>query len=112
MPNLKTTFVAGQLYPRESNESARQMLTRLKASIPALEILGATEPPAAPSKWLASRWERLIVWDDVEKSASSAFHWSPAQFDAGRPHSRLSDWIEYPWGAPDQVILPGFHTAG
>ena len=30
--------------------------------------------------------------------------------DHGKPGSTLSDRIALPWGGPEQIILPGFHT--
>jgi Arc/MetJ-type ribon-helix-helix transcriptional regulator len=33
------------------------------------------------------------------------------QIDRGRPGSTLSAWMSLPWGGPQQIVLPGFHTA-
>jgi hypothetical protein len=51
----------------------------------------------------------LIVLDDIEP-ASGVYDWSPAQLDRGKPGGSLDSWFALPWGGPQQVILPGFHT--
>ena len=48
---------------------------------------------------------------DVTDTNKIPYGWSPAQLDSGKPGNCLSDWVQLPWGAPAQVLLPGFHTA-
>ncbi len=52
----------------------------------------------------------LIVLDDIEP-AGGPYDWSPAQLDRGKPGGSLGSWFNLPWGGPEQVILPGFHTS-
>ncbi|MBI3838690.1 MAG: CHAT domain-containing protein [Planctomycetia bacterium] len=52
----------------------------------------------------------LIVLDDI-KPGDGPYDWSPAQLDRGKPGSALVSWFPLPWGGPEQIILPGFHTA-
>jgi hypothetical protein len=33
------------------------------------------------------------------------------QIDRGKPGATLDSWIALPWGAPQQMVMPGFHTA-
>ena len=48
--------------------------------------------------------------DDLALSDRDPFGWAPASIDRGKPGALLSDWLQLPWGGPDVVILPGFHT--
>ena len=108
--DLKTTIVGGQLFPRESNVYAGEMLGKLKESFPDLEVIGR-QKPSSSSRLTAGLMDRLIVWNDVGVSAKSPYGWAPAQYDRKSKNGLLSAWMEYPWGAPDQLIVPGFHTA-
>ena len=50
--------------------------------------------------------------DDLGVAAQTEpFGWAPLPLDRGRPGGALGEWISLPWGHPDQIILPGFHTA-
>lgn len=105
---MKTVVVGGQLFPRESSEYAVEMLAKLKEAFPDIEVVSQKKRAVASAGYTAGTLDRLLVWNDIGKS--TGYGWSPAQYDRGLKHSTLIDWIEYPWGAPDQVILPGFHT--
>jgi hypothetical protein len=50
----------------------------------------------------------LIVLDDLA-SGDAPFAWTP--IPDKNPGSRLGDWMGLPWGGPETIILPGFHTA-
>jgi hypothetical protein len=71
--------------------------------------LGKTLPVA--SAVYASLFDRLIVLDDYDPVGKGAGAWSPVTTDRGKPGSTLDDWMALPWQGPDQMILPGFHTA-
>ena len=108
--DMNTTVVGGQLFPRESSDFARQMLTTLKEELGDLNVISKTKP--APSGYIGSTLDRLIVWNDINNGKKEGpYGWAPAQYDRGKRQSSLAAWIEYPWGSPDQIILPGFHTA-
>ncbi len=32
------------------------------------------------------------------------------QLDSGKPGGSLASWMKLPWGGPEWVVLPGFHT--
>ena len=102
-----TTIVGGALYPNESPDYAQEMLSQLKASHPNLTIIGS-QKPAASSNLAVPRMNRLLVWNEV--SLTSPYAWSPAQYDAKSSSSRLVEWMEYPWGGVDQILLPGMRT--
>src|SRR4029079_12021363 len=53
----------------------------------------------------------LVVLDDIEPADAGPYEWSPGQIDRGKPGSALSAWFPLPFGGPEQVILPGFHSS-
>jgi hypothetical protein len=36
---------------------------------------------------------------------------APLPLDRNKPGGTLADWIALPWGGPEEILLPGFHTA-
>ena len=52
-----------------------------------------------------------MVLNDLTDANLVPYGWSPVSLDRGKPGSSLASWIALPWGAPQQVVLPGFHTA-
>lgn len=107
---LRTVVVGGQLFPRESSQYAGEMLAALKTEISDLEVV-AKRKPTKSSKYTAGLIDRLLVWNDVNVSPKKPYSWAPAQYDRDGKTGSLANWIEYPWGAPDQIVIPGFHTA-
>jgi hypothetical protein len=58
----------------------------------------------------ATLFDRLVVLDDLTVDGGEPYAWSPVTIDRGTPGSTLESWLPLPWGAPDQVVLPGYHT--
>ena len=108
-PTGRTAIVQGKLLKREDDEISEMAAQQLLRALPDSALLRT--PLAAPSSLSAKFWERLIVLDDVDDGMVLPFDWSPVQLDRGKPGSKLADWFSLPWGGPDQVLLPGFHTA-
>jgi hypothetical protein len=109
--SLSTVFVAGRLQAGEDPQQNKELFEYWQEVLPNLQAL--TAAPRGASALLAGNWDRLVVWDDLDeiKGGSSPYSWSPAQVDRGQPRSSLGEWMQMPWGAPDQIVLPGFHTA-
>ena len=64
----------------------------------------------ADSSIVGTRWNQLVVLDDIEGIEKGPLTSSPAQFDKGKPGGTVEGWMGLPWGAPDQLVLPGYRT--
>lgn len=102
-------IVHGRLYNRETESITADAAERLKQQQPQSYVLRRRLPAA--SRYVAPSWRQLIVLDDIEDAQRNALDWSVAQFDRGKAGGSLLDWLELPWGGPELVVLPGFHTA-
>jgi hypothetical protein len=51
-----------------------------------------------------------VVLTDIQRDSPNPYDWSPMQLDQGKPGATVADWATLPFGSPDQIILPGFHT--
>lgn len=103
-----TVVVTGRLYPRDDQRVADEALAELQRDVPGTATLGT--PLVSSTGMLSTLWDRLVVLDDIDDPARGAFMWSPGQLDRGKPGSTLADWFPLPWGSPELVVLPGFHT--
>jgi hypothetical protein len=65
--------------------------------------------PAASSIYRVL-FDGLIVLDDVPPG-DGAYDWAPAPSDRGKAGGSLATWFSLPLGGPEQLVLPGFHTA-
>jgi hypothetical protein len=108
-PVAETAVVAGALFPRASPEVSLLAVAELKAGLSRVTRL--TDPLPAPSNLFAILCDRLIVLDDMVDRGRGPFDWSPLRIDRGKAGATLASWIALPWGAPQQVVMPGFHTA-
>ena len=64
----------------------------------------------APSSYVAKFCDRLVVFHDMDDADRAPYDWSPAQIDKGKLGSSLGAWFPLPFGGPEQVVLPGFHS--
>jgi tetratricopeptide (TPR) repeat protein len=106
--DARTAVIAGRLYPRWKEEDTQAALEEIARAIPKSEVF--TEKLPAPSGVLSKTINRLIVLDDIE-DLGGPYDLAPMQLDRGKPSSNLARWMMLPWGAPEQVVMPGFHTA-
>ncbi|HVC95479.1 MAG TPA: CHAT domain-containing protein, partial [Pirellulales bacterium] len=104
-----TAVVVGKLYPQDDAEVAVAEFDKL--SHVASGAVSLSAPLPAPPAVYAALFDRLIVLNDVQQPQDGGpYDWAPLQFNRATQGGALSNWFSFPWGGPDQVILPGFHT--
>jgi len=108
-PVGESAIVVGKLFPRDDKEAAQQAAEELRAILPDAVILDEALP--VPSGLAVKRLSTLVVLDDVTERVRGPYDWSPARIDEGKPGAALGAWMSLPFGSPDVVVLPGFHTA-
>ena len=100
--------VLGRLFPQDKPEVSLSAFDKVKQSLP--NALPLADIPPAPTAIYRRAFDNLAIFDEIEPTAGQ-YDWSPAQLDRGKPGSALSDWFTLPWGGPDAVMLPGFHSS-
>ena len=111
-PASQTAVVLGRLFGREDDGAAQKAFADLSKTVPRCVALPSKPPLPAASSVYAVLMNRLIVLDDlVNVSQQKPYAWSPIQVERGKPGNTLDDWFLLPFGGPELVILPGFHTA-
>lgn len=108
-PLSKTAIIAGKMLPRDDDAIAKGVADQLSAALPGSTVLHESLP--VPGGLLGTQFDRLVLLTDVEDSDKLPFAWSPLQLDRGKPGGALNDWMMLPWGSPEQLILPTFHTS-
>ena len=104
----RTGVVSGRLFPRDDEAVALRAFADLKSDDASVVALAKPIPPAAA---YSTQIDRLVVLTDLDNDSTGPYDWSPLQIDKGKAGSQLSAWIALPWGGPDEIVLPGFHTA-
>jgi CHAT domain-containing protein len=107
-PMGNTAVVVGRLFPRDDKAVAQKAFDELAAVLPGAVALPTPLP--APSSVYGVLLDRLIVLDDLLPPKNGPYSWAPIQIDRGRPGNTLDDWLSLPWGGPQTMILPGYHT--
>ncbi|WP_254508918.1 CHAT domain-containing protein [Anatilimnocola floriformis] len=108
-PLSRTAIIAGKMLPRDDEGLAKGVADQLAGALPGSTVLQETMP--APGGLLGTQFDRLVMLTDMEDGDKLPFGWSPLQLDKGKPGGSLSDWMMLPWGCPEQLVLPTFHTA-
>ena len=103
-----TAIVVGRLFPRQPPELTRAAFEAIAKVVPGAVAIDRLLPGgSAVEKW---RPNHLIVLDDLVLSDQEPYDWSPIGLDRGKPGSTLADWMRLPWGGPEVIALPGYHT--
>ncbi len=105
----RTGVVTGRLFPRDEEDVAMKAFGDLKSDD--ASVFAVPTRPIPPSALYSTQLDRLVVLTDLENDAEGPYDWSPVQIDKGKAGSKLAQWISLPWGGPDEIVLPGFHTA-
>lgn len=104
----RTAAIVGSLFPRDDPAVGAAAFTEFQASVPGIQQLA--QPLSVPSRMIAPFCDRLVVLTDIQRNSPNPYGWAPMQVDQGKRGSTVSDWAMLPFGSPDQIILPGFHT--
>jgi tetratricopeptide (TPR) repeat protein len=108
-PATNTAVVLGHTFPKQKEEVVQAAFDELAKSLPGCVAL--KPPVASPSAAYATLLDRLVVFDEVNVGLKGgSFGWSPLPAERGKTGGTLQDWIRLPWGGPDEVVLPAFHT--
>jgi hypothetical protein len=108
-PLARTAIVAGKVLPRDDESAAVAVAEQIATALPGSSVL--RESTGVSGGLLGTQVDRLVLLTDIEDGDKLPFGWSPLQLDRGKAGAALSDWMMLPWGSPEQLVLPTFHTA-
>lgn len=108
-PNAETAVVLGKLAPGDDAKVAEAAYEKLAQALPGTSPL-RRPPLPGPTSLYKTRMGRLIVFDDLNSGDGGPYSWFPVQIERNKRGNALNDWMALPWGGPETVILPGFHT--
>ena len=104
-----TGVVVGKLHPRGEETAAQNAFDEIAAALPDTLALPST-PPAA-SNLCRLLFDNLIALDEIQPPTAGPYSWSPLGMGHSAAAGSLQAWMDLPWGGPQTLILPGFHTA-
>lgn len=104
-----TGVVVGKLHPREPVGMADAALEQLTRALPG--TMRIERPLPSEGAVYRTLLDRLLVLDDIPEVEKGLVAWTPLRVDRGTNGSSLADWMRWPAPGPDQVLLPGFHSA-
>ncbi len=108
-PSPKTAVVVGRLFARDEDRVAQEAYEKLARVVPGTSVLRSPLP--GPTSVYGVLWDQLIVLDDLTTSTQGPYRWAPVPLERNKPGNTLEDWLALPFGGPDVIVLPGFHTA-
>lgn len=107
-PRSTTGVVLGKLHPQNDDGVAARAYEQIQSAVPDAVRLEKALP--APANIYRTVLDGLVVLDDVEPG-ETAYDWSPTQLDRAKSTGTLASWFSLPWGGPETIVLPGYHTA-
>ncbi|MBR0239051.1 MAG: hypothetical protein IJQ39_13235 [Thermoguttaceae bacterium] len=107
--DVEWTFAQGRLHTRENSNFAAEAFDDILASASMKSALLKNQIPG-PGQLLFSRLQRLVAWEDLNQDYNRFLDLHPLGIDSARNDGKLSDCLTLPYGAPQTILLPGFHT--
>ncbi len=105
-----TAIVVGKLHPKLDDEAVESTVKDLSKSLPGCVTLKMPLPASAPI--YANFIDRLVVLDELSPAAETdPYGWSPLPTERTKIGGPLGEWFLLPRRGPDEVILPGYHSA-
>jgi CHAT domain-containing protein len=101
--------VTGKLSPGQKDGFEQLALDKIRHSVP--EAVKLQVAPSAEPNWYRALIDRLVVLNDLTVDPAAPYAWAPLALERGRSTAGVAGWFSLPWGYPDQIVLPGFHTA-
>ena len=115
---VETLVLYGKLNTRDAPTVALDAKDRYtKAGVPRLELMASlsSEPsfqefPGSAGTFVP-RIRQLVVLDDVPMSTTlNPLDWTPFSGDRAKKQNTVATWLRLPWGGPQLIVMPGFHT--
>ncbi len=103
-----TAIVLGKLMQSGDGAQATAAFEEISKAVPGAVALHAPMPKDLPA--YATLFDGLIVLNEVPTSDEEPYEWSPLPQDQ-KGSGTIANWFPLPWGGPDYVIMPSFHTA-
>jgi hypothetical protein len=109
IPTLAETIaLPGKLTAKEEDGVSAAALEQLATLLPHVKPY---TPQKIPSRYLAPFSDRLLVYSAIDVSGRRGpLGWNPLPGDRANVDGTVAAWMTLPWGAPAQLILPGFST--
>jgi CHAT domain-containing protein len=105
-----TAIVVGKLHPKLDDEAVESAVKDLSKALPGCVTLKMPLPASAPI--YANFIDRLVVLDELSPTAETdPYGWAPLPTERTRLSGPLGDWFLLPRRGPDEMILPGYHSA-
>lgn len=103
-------LVVGKLHPQEDNKAVDRTRAAWAATAPQMLELSSRERAGRfPTRAMTPFIHRLVIDEDIPP-LSDSYDFSVMRIGL-RNQVAASSLLECPWGAPEVVVAPGFHTA-
>ncbi len=106
--DARTAVVTGMLFAKSNETASAEVAASLQENDP--NVFAVPLIPEPPAMRLSKTVDRLVVLNDLDNDPKAPYDWAPVAADKSKASASLGQWMLSPWGGPDQIVLPGFHT--
>ena len=107
----KSLVSLGKLYPGDDDSIAETAFVEFVRAVPQAESFRVKTKLLVSPSLLAGMADRLVTFADIVPSPNGPLGNAPLTGDKNSINGTLGDWLRLPWHGPEQVALPGFHSA-
>jgi len=107
----KALVSLGKLYPGDDDSVAETAYAEFARAVPQSQSFRVKQKLQFSPTLFAGLADRLITFAEIIPSPNGPLGTAPLTGDKNSVGGTLEDWIRLPWQGPEQIALPGFHTA-
>lgn len=107
----KALVSLGKLYPGDDDSVAETAYAEFARAVPLSESFRVKSKLQVQPSLFATMADRLITYAEIVPSPNGPLGNAPLTGDKNSIGGTLADWIRLPWHGPEQIALPGFHSA-
>lgn len=107
----KALVSLGKLYPGDDDSVAENAYAEFARAVPQSQSFRVKQKLQFSPALFAGLADRLITFAEIVPSPNGPLGTAPLTGDKNSVGGTLDDWLRLPWQGPEQIALPGFHTA-
>ncbi|MCE9608568.1 MAG: CHAT domain-containing protein, partial [Planctomycetia bacterium] len=107
----KALVSLGKLYPGDDDAVAETAFAEFSRAVPLSESIRVKAKLMSSPSLYAGLADRMITFADIVPSPNGPLGAAPMTGDKNSIGGTLGDWVRLPWQGPEQIALPGFHSA-
>ena len=109
-PNQRSAIAVTKMFVSDDEQIGEAGFQQIAGALP--DIVKLPTPLPTGTATTASVIDRLVILGNSDDMyIRTPLAWAPLPQGRKRARSAIDDWLRLPFGAPEQIVMPSYHTA-